>query len=354
MHPILAERRILLLYLAVWVLIGAGFATLVSMRGVLPWQGAAACSIAMSVLLSLIALSSWYPCKSYPVNDTRVGVFAVAHLAAALVSTLLWLAAGEGMVSLLTTVDGYGQALPRFHNALPFLLGAGMIIYLLAASAHYVVLGIQAAKEREKAALELEYLAREAELKAMRAQIDPHFLFNSLNSLSALTTSDPVQARLMCLRLADFLRATLTLGARPLIRFEEELALIGGYLDIEKIRFGERLSFESDVAPGAKDVTVPSLILQPLIENAVKHGVTHLIEGGTISLVARVHADQLLLRVENPCDPERPAAQGERFGLDLVRRRLVTQYGADASLAVHDQGGAFRAELVIPGRERAA
>ena len=348
MHPILAQRRALVFYLAVWILIGAGVALVVSMRGLAQWKDAIIVCVSMSLFLSVIVLSSWYPCKTYPTDRTSVPMLVLVHFAGALISAILWLVAGEALVSLADSAESFGSMLLHYHRVLPFLLGAGMILYLLAASVHYVLLGIQGIKEQEKNAMELEYLAREAEMKAMRAQLDPHFLFNSLNSISALTTSDPLQARLMCLRLADFLRAGLTLGSKKLIPLSEELELFSAYLDIEKIRFSDRLYVAYDIGDDCHALTLPSLLLQPLIENAIKHGIAHLLEGGVVTLRARRKGSSLHLGIENPCDPQRPAGAGERMGIDLVRKRLLTQYGKNASFHADDQGESFHVNIIIP------
>src|SRR6185436_9290533 len=140
-------------------------------------------------------------------------------------------------------------------------------------------------------------------------QIDPHFIFNSLHSISALTTTDPVAARRMCLLLADFLRETLRLGAT------------------EHIRLGPRLQVTCDSSAEAGACLVPPLLLQPLVENAVVHGVAQLVEGGAIRIAASRAGSTLTITLENPCDPDRQRTRGVGLGLELLRRRLTTQFG---------------------------
>jgi two-component system sensor histidine kinase AlgZ len=191
-------------------------------------------------------------------------------------------------------------------------------------------------------------LAREAELRALRAQIDPHFLFNSLQSISALTTADPAAARRMCLLLADFLRDTLALGARPRIPLGSELSLARRYLAIEQVRFGDRLRVEIAVAPDAEACGVPPLLLQPLVENAVTHGIAHLLEGGTVRVRAERRAASLVIDVENPSDPDRPDGRGTGLGLRNVRQRLHSVYADDGMLQTEETGGRFIARLQLP------
>src|SRR5262249_40432912 len=149
---------------------------------------------------------------------------------------------------------------------------------------HYLLLAFEFARQAERRQLQLEVLSRDAELRALRAQLDPHFLYNSLNSISALTAVDPAGARRMCVLLADFLRGTLAMSTRDRIPLEDELALTDRFLNIEQVRFGARLQVERQVDDAAARCRVPPLFLQPLVENAVTHGIAGLIDGGVIRL----------------------------------------------------------------------
>jgi len=229
----------------------------------------------------------------------------------------------------------------RLDAVIPPLIAVGFLLYLLSVALHYVLLAMEASR---RAALE----ARDAELRALKAQINPHFLFNSLNSIIALTSSDPIRAREMCLRLADFLRNTLGLGERESVAWHEELSLTQAYLDVEQIRFGSRLQVELNVDDNCRDCRVPPLILQPLIENAVKHGIATLIEGGTIRVESRVCEGQLRVKVENNFDPQAPQPRRCGLGLRNVRMRLETRFGPLAWLAARAEGNRFLVEIVIP------
>src|SRR5262249_42091949 len=154
-------------------------------------------------------------------------------------------------------------------------------------------------------------------------QLHPHFLFNSLNSISALTGREPEAARRMCQLLGDFLRTSLALGARERVTFGEELELASRYLAIEQVRFGSRLGIERRIEPAAERCLVPPLLIQPLIENAVKHGVADRVEGGTIEIVAARRGTRLEITIENPRDPEAPPRRGQGLGLENVRQRLA-------------------------------
>ena len=191
-------------------------------------------------------------------------------------------------VSVLGAVTSLGPTAEQYARHEPLLFAAGVLLFLLALTVQYLLLAFEIAQEAERRQLQLEVLSRDAELRALRAQLNPHFLYNSLNSISALAAADPAGARRMCVLLADFLRETLALSTRDRIPLADELALTDRFLGIEQVRFGERLQVERHVDDAASRCRVPPLLLQPLVENAVTHGIAELLDGGVIRLdVAR-------------------------------------------------------------------
>ena len=166
----------------------------------------------------------------------------------------------------------------------------------------------------------------------------------------AVSLLDPAKAREMCILLSDFLRKTLGLGERESISWREELQLAQTYLDVEQVRFGARLRVEMNVDDVCADCLVPPLVLQPLIENAVKHGIATLVEGGTIRVESHVNGGLLAVSVENGFDPESPAPRRHGLGLRNVRSRLETRFGDAARLTSRSENNHFRAEIVVPCR----
>jgi LytS/YehU family sensor histidine kinase len=216
-----------------------------------------------------------------------------------------------------------------------------LLCYLLSVALHYSMLAVESGKQAE-------ILSREAELKALKAQINPHFLFNSLNSISALTTVDPKRAREMCIRLSDFLRISLRLGEKLSIPFGEELSLASSYLDVEQIRFGTRLRVQNDFDPASSACEVPPLLVQPLVENAIKHGIASLSEGGEILMSARVANERLRFIIENRFDPDAPPMRKSGFGLTNVRNRLTARYGAAARLDIQVEDNVYKVVMTLP------
>jgi len=154
----------------------------------------------------------------------------------------------------------------------------------------------------------------------------------------------------MCVKLADFLRASLAVGEKERISFGEELSLARRYLDVERVRFGKKLSVEEDVESSGAECLVPPLLLQPLVENAVMHGISTLPEGGAVRVEASRAGNRLRILVENPCDPEAPERPKSGLGLKLVRDRLAALYGDDAMFAARRLNDHHLAVISIPVR----
>jgi two-component system sensor histidine kinase AlgZ len=224
-----------------------------------------------------------------------------------------------------------------------------VLLYGMTACAHYLALEFERARRLETRELELKLLAQDAELRMLRTQIDPHFLFNSLNSISALTSIDADAARDMTLQLAGFFRHTLGLEAHRKVLLSDEVELTQRFLAIEQVRFGPRLAFACEMADDAARCLLPPMILQPLVENAVKHGIGQLPQGGVVRVHAVRAGSQLKLRVENDVDPDGgPAGKGGGVGLANVRQRLHAAYGIDASVHATREGATFRVDLILP------
>jgi LytS/YehU family sensor histidine kinase len=207
-------------------------------------------------------------------------------------------------------------------------------------------------QERELRASQLEAQLAQAQLQVLKCQLHPHFLFNTLNAISALIRESPDEADEMVSRLGDLLRMTLETAGLQEVPFKKELEFLKHYLDIEQTRFQERLKIELAIAPETLDGLVPSMILQPLVENSVRHGVAPRPEGGCIKITAWRHHSLLRLEVED--DGPGLSAQTplkERVGLSNTRARVSNLYGAEHGLRLrHAAGGGLIVSLSIPFR----
>jgi LytS/YehU family sensor histidine kinase len=212
---------------------------------------------------------------------------------------------------------------------------------------YMAALSVRRARRAEATSLRLELQAKEVELRALQAQVNPHFFFNSLNSMRALIYEDPESAAQMVDQLAGLMRYALQSGELETVPLEAELEAVRCYLAIEKIRFEERLRARIDVEPGLGQVRIPPMALQTLVENAVKYGVELSPTGSDIHISARSDAGVARIDVAN-VGAIRVSADSTRVGLVNTRKRLELALGNDASLAVSESGGWVRATLHLP------
>jgi two-component system, LytTR family, sensor histidine kinase AlgZ len=345
MHPILVSGRRLLGYLLAWLLLLAFMAYVAFAATGMPWRDAAAVLAPACLIYAFDCLSPWYICRARPLTAATAPSLAVTWLAAA---------AGGGLtLAGCAWLSGWLMSKP-VGSRFSLFFAMGMLLYLLSAGLHYALLAVESSRQAERRAAEARTLAREAQLQALKFQINPHLLFNSLNSIAALATLDGARAREMCVLLAEFLRASLGLENRERIPLEEELALAHSYLEVERVRFGERLRIVEEIEPECRNCRIPALLLQPLVENAVKHGIAGLVEGGSIRIEAAKRPPGVVLTIENSFDPDAgPSARTSRQGIGLahVKRRLAMRYGEDAEIEAQAVDGVYRVTLRLPCEE---
>jgi hypothetical protein len=352
LHPLLTHPSRLALYSCAWLVNGVTLAALLRSWTLRPWLNAFAFALPASVLFGFIALSTWWVCRAHPLAESTSDALRV-QLGAAAQASLVWAGVGALLGTLLSNVFGIDSGpLARLQDAL-VLFFAGIPMYLISAAAHYLLIGHQNSIEAESRALEAEISAREAELRELRAQLNPHFLFNSLHSINALIGTDPEGARRMCERLGDFLRRTLALGARDTVTLAEELSLVDRYLDIEQMRFGDRLRVERTIGAASLRCLVPPLLLQPLVENAIKHGIQNCSEEGVVHIEAQQAQGRLLITIDSPLDVDAPVRKGEGLGLENVRRRIHAMGMGDGRMSAEPHGTSFRVTLALPLIEEA-
>ncbi|HEX5871410.1 MAG TPA: histidine kinase [Longimicrobium sp.] len=271
--------------------------------------------------------------------------------------------AGFAIPLVLARILGYhyaGQALGVVGDgvspqmAVAQLFSRSVVGYLLLVGVAHAVKYAQTVKERELAQSRLETQLVHGQLQALKMQLHPHFLFNTLHAISTLVHSNPDHAERMIASLSEMLRTTLTKHDAQEVTLREELSVLEPYLDIEKTRFGERLTVRVDVSRDLQDAVVPHLLLQPLVENAIRHGISSRPEGGEIAVRARIRAGKLELAVEDdgvgmPAEP-RP----DGVGLGNTRARLNRLYGSGHAFRIDSVPGATRVTVLLPLRRDAA
>lgn len=300
-------------------------------------------------IFSLFAISFWYPAKYLSLEENSTAIILVNHLAAAMVSAGIWTA-------LLYLILPYQILNPEsadsfFRDSLSWRVAIGMLLYTVVTFFFYLQSYYTSFHEKMLRESELQNLAREAELRSLKLQINPHFIFNSLNSLNALIAIDPSAASNMTVKLSQMLRATLATNLRSLRPLSEELETAGFYLDIERERFGDKIRYRESVPEDLLDWPVPAMCLQPLYENAVKHAVYESLEPIEISFHAEQKKDFLVLKLENDVPSGVRSRKGTGVGLQNVRSRLELIYEKENLLKTNRSDKQFSVELIIPFKE---
>ncbi|UYG05754.1 histidine kinase [Halomonas sp. LR3S48] len=328
--------------LALVILAGTALLVPVYLGQGLPWGHAIAAALMVAVPGVLLGGCAWRFARR-PRKGLGRRRALVVHGLAAMGFAVAWMAS----IYLLALPVHREAAQAFLYNGAPWQLVGGLILYAaIAANAQWL-------RTREQLT-EQALVATRAELQALRAQLDPHFLFNTLHSLTQLARDDSAATEQALERFGDLMRYVLHSGRNetPEVALEDELAFIRHYLALEQLRLGERLGVEEALETEALELAVPSLLLQPLVENAVRHGIAPRLEGGTLRLFAAVEEDSLVVEVVDDgqgADPE-GCWLGRGLGLSTVRRQLELHYPGSSRMEVTTAPGrGFAVRLVLPG-----
>jgi two-component system, LytTR family, sensor kinase len=279
----------------------------------------------------------------HPTRSNSVFIFAYVVLVS-LISciTVRWF-----FVNTFTDLAGLHSYL---ESTMPVRFVITLLILSFITITKWLMNTISEQKEKEKQQNEIENMMKEAELAKLRMQLQPHFLFNSLNSINALVVSKPELARKMVQQLSDFLRGTLKKDDQQSVKLKSELEHLQLYLDIEKVRFGHRLNIEIDNSESSQDCELPHLILQPIVENAIKFGLYDITGDVTISISSKKENSDLIVEVKNPFDPGHQR-QGTGFGLSSIQRRLYLLFTRNDLLKTEQTKNTFITTLKIPQKK---
>jgi len=306
-------------------------------------------------LWALLSPAVVYLARRYPLKSIKEARIFCAHTAASVLFALVHLAIYLPLFWLLVWPDPNSVYLQTFR---PALLHGFMSAFPLSILVYWTILGITTAvlfsgryQQEGARATQLEEKLAQAQLSALRMQLQPHFLFNTLHSLSDLVLEDPSEATRMIARLGDFLRMTLDGSGSQLVPLKRELDFLSCYLEIEQVRFHDRLRVQIDVDPKLESVLVPNLILQPLVENAIHHGIARRIGPGRIDIRAELVEGLLEIEIADDGPGLDASSNGERSGIGLgnVRDRLSCVYGDAGRLALtNGVKGGLAAKLILP------
>ncbi len=343
-----------LLYAAAWIPFTVVYAFALTAQGETTFSYALLSAFVSMSIAALGGVVVWHLTGRLPVGMNRA-VFFSTHLALAGMYALLWSGAQIAWIWLVAGPE-VGRYVARQAGAWQVVSGAW--IYALIAGISYLIRTQRELRGREVAAAHAEAIAAQAQLRALRAQLNPHFLFNSLHSLGTLVRHEPEVAEEALDRLGELLRYALDHGEHDVVRFRDELAFARNYLELETLRFGDRLCARFEVDDTALDAAVPPFLLQPLVENAIRHGLAPRAGRGAVEVAARLEGERLVLEVRDDGlgAPSAALDHADGLGLRVLRRQLETRYAGRADLEITtapDAGFHVAVSLpaVLPRRE---
>ncbi len=346
LHPFASTIRGRIALMVVWMVVMAIHSTVLIFLFNIEIADAIVDSLATNSLWVFLSFGLWYWVRFSDIETGKTISIAINHAGAAALSVaiqvyitlafLKWYAQSGSMYSNFVDASTIGRVI------------YGVAIYLFLALIFYLIIYIQSFREKLLKEGELKSLVKDAELNWLKLQVNPHFLFNSLNSVSSLTISAPEKAQEMIIRLSELLRYSLNQSPSSIVPLEKEIESCIGYLEIEKVRFGSRLAYRFEVTPECMSIRVPGMIIQPLFENAIKHGVAQTPDETEIVARFTKHSAGLEIEVSNtyPTDPF--AVAGTGVGLDNIKRRLKLIYGSESLISTHRTESHFIVTIYIP------
>lgn len=344
-NPIIKNPKSILFYLLFVTTIAALYINLITLEVKLPFTISIVDALVFNLLIAALGLSFWYSSVYLSIENNRISKILLTHFGGGLLISVLWLLMGYfAVISIVNDTEAFGDF---FIKTIKSRLIIGILYYFLLTAFYYVVIYYSGFQERILKETELKNLITEAELKTLKFQINPHFIFNSLNSMSALTEIDSKKAKQMIIKLAEFLRYTLANNDRQKNTLTEELKNIRLYLEIEKIRFEDKFEYIEELHEECGKTEIPSMILQPLFENAIKHAVYETLDAVTIKLSCIKQDDFLKISLCNNFEGE-SHKKGAGVGLKNIKERLYLIYQQDNLMQVKKEDGKFIVDIFIP------
>ncbi len=307
-------------------------------------------ALIFSSVFALLGIGLWFLVKFSDYDKLNRQEMILRHATSSAVTMLLWFA---GSYLILGLISGHNTAyMQMLNDTMVVRILAGLLLYIIMVIVFYLLINYQNLKERKAREELLQSLLHESELNSLRAQIKPHFLFNSLNSISSLTITNPEKAQEMVIKLSEFMRYSINFSDTKMSTLKQELYHLRLYLDIEKVRFGGRLNVEDSFAEGILDWPLPPMILQPLVENAVKHGVYDTPGQSFVRISGRQDNGWLEICVTNNFDPVLPGKRGTGTGLANVMKRMQMVYGMTNLAKISKTESTFEVKLKFPGHDK--
>lgn len=344
-HPLTKNKRNLYSYFIAWIPLSGIYAITVSYVFKQPVSLSIIDAGITFIIFSLLGLLSWYTVRYISIDSKQLSFVVFNHLIAAVIFICIWHVTSNVLLTYAIQDTNYSFFL---RTAKPFRLILALFLYCILALSYYLYKYHTSFKARIEREAEWKTLVKEGELNLLKSQLQPHFIFNSLNSIHALMGMDADRAQQMLLNLSSYLRLSIEKNQEKTVPLSEELENSELYYSIEKIRFQDRLILHKNIQPETLSLLVPHMILQPLFENAIKHGLFESTEIITINLNTWLEGNLLHIRIQNNHDATVKKKSGSNLGIQHVRNRFVLLYGRKNLVRITDENGIFQIELSIP------
>lgn len=341
-----SDSKYRLFYWLVWAFLGILYAIMLIFIWSVDWQLALVDAIIFTLLFAVMGIAVWYIVRFSDVDQKNLINTLGTHLVAGILLVFGVVVIAETAIPIIFPEQAENYRFSSEYHAYRLIIGG--LLYILITINFYLIVYYEEFRSRKLREHELDQHLKSAELNMLKAQINPHFIFNSLNSISSLTLTDPDKAHEMVIQLADFLRYSIRKNADQLVPLAQEMEAIELFLSIEKTRYGDRLKFELNCDAEQGEVKVPALILQPLVENAIKYSLHETDEQSVIELGCSVVGNTLAITIGNNYNKDDVVRKGEGIGLKNVRARMGIVYGSKELLEINDSRNYFEVKVKFP------
>ncbi|NCU36317.1 hypothetical protein EOM75_09930 [Candidatus Falkowbacteria bacterium] len=349
LNPLLTHRKNFMVYSLAMGFVAAAHFVILYVFLDFPLLVAVADSAIYTGLVFLSGIGIWYIVRYLAISDQKYHLVVIDHLVTGGILVLIWLFGGYYLLSALFANDA--EYVRFLSQSLPWRFVYLLLVYALIVMVYYLANYYKNYNDKLLQESAMRQVIQESELNLLKSQINPHFLFNGLNSIHALIMTDAEKAGEMLLELSDFLRYTIRQNHDELVSLDTELEQIAKYLDIEKIRFGQRLVIENNISEACRQRKIPNMILQPVYENAIKHGVNESTDAVVITTTCQLHDGMMQIAIGNNYTPGNLSRRGKGIGLDNIRKRLSLHYQRNDLVQITKKDFIFKVTISIPEHE---
>ncbi len=348
-NPITQNIRALLIYIAIWLIVVIVHAGTFYFVYQIDLTRTITDALVFDTIFAVLGVALWYPVFYNDLEKHSFANLIISHISIMALTLLFWISLS--IFILRTIFEESDPYLSALEQGIPWRVFTGVFFYFALIMVYYLLIYAYNLRDHIMQESRLREKINEAELQTLKSQINPHFLFNSLNSISSLTITNPEKAHDMIIKLSGFLRYSLAHDPNNLIPLKKEIENMESYIAVEKVRFGDKLVFEANIHDACQEHNVPFLILQPLIENAIKHGVYESLEPVTVKVSCKEIEDKkVLITVENGFDASAIPRKGTGTGIKNIKERLKIIYQLDELFTFEKTDNYFKVNLVIPNK----